>query len=48
MIDYNDVKLPSSFNVKDYWKLLVKSDSAVILVTRSYKTLPLKDIIITQ
>ncbi len=50
MIDYNEyyVKIPSSCNVKDYCKLLVKSDAAVILVTRSYKTLPLKDIIITQ
>ena len=50
MIDYNDyyVKIPSLCNVKDYCKLLVKSDAAVLLVSRSYKTLPLREIIITQ
>ena len=49
MIDYNeDYVIPSSYNVKDYCKLLVKSDAAVILFTCSYNTLTLKDIIITQ
>ena len=47
--DYNeDYVIPSSYNVKDYCKLLVKSDAAVILFTCSYNTLTLKDIIITQ
>ncbi len=49
MIEYNDyyVKIPSSCNVKDYCNLLVKSDAAVLLVSRSYKNLPLREIQIT-
>lgn len=46
VLPYNDfyVKIPHYCNIKDYLKLPVKTQAAVLLISRSLSSLPLKDI----